>query len=497
MISRHPNGSFFLFHIGSGTPVKALTNCSGSADPFLPFPAGQPEPPPATTHVAESLQGPWRPAPGVPGVNNPAAYFFQNGTTLLFDRTSVRWASAVDGKYDGHRTTVAKNGTMNPEDPGVYRDKRGGFHMLFNANSGHSHCKSGVPCGGHAWSRDGLSWSAPLIPAFGTVVHYADGSSRTFDFVERPQIAQEDDGTPLTLFLGQSYADSHTLAIMFCQEGDEDCVTTTGSAPEKKGPVAPPEDAASAPAPPTRCTVYPGLTIGTQNLGTVDNVKDAGHCCDLCTADGRCAAWTWHAPPTSTCWLKDDTVDSGRPRDKHNHTCSGLRIGPLPSPPSGLACLPPHDAYPFCDTTLAVEARVADLVKRINDSDKPNLLTARGTGGSGKYVQAIPALGVPGYYCGLGADRTFPRCASALLACAWAERPIRGACRGHQLLAFSQRRRLRDGQPQPHALPDQLPGRPRVRRRLRPAAGAGDGAAGGRRASRHVRAARGRQPELP
>ena len=49
-----------------------------------------------------------------------------------------------------------------------------------------------------------------------------------WDFVERPQIVQDDDGKPLALFLGQSYKDSHTLVMMFCQEGDSDstCVTT-------------------------------------------------------------------------------------------------------------------------------------------------------------------------------------------------------------------------------------------------------------------------------
>jgi hypothetical protein len=47
-----------------------------------------------------------------------------------------------------------------------------------------------------------------------------------WDFVERPQIVQDDDGRPLALFLGQSYKDSHTLVMMFCQEGDSDCVTT-------------------------------------------------------------------------------------------------------------------------------------------------------------------------------------------------------------------------------------------------------------------------------
>ena len=109
------------------------------------------------------------------------------------------------------RTTIPVTGSMHPEDPGVWRDNKGRFHvvnqpdsarksltflqydfveyheqassvliliknflsqMLFNANSGHSHCKAGVPCGGHAWSKDGLSWSEPHIPAFGTLIHF-------------------------------------------------------------------------------------------------------------------------------------------------------------------------------------------------------------------------------------------------------------------------------------------------------------------------------------
>ena len=64
--------------------------------------------------------------------------------------------------------------------------------MLFNANSGHGHCSSGVPCGGHAWSKDGLTWSIPTIPAFGTIVHYQDGTTVDWDYVERPQVVQDD-----------------------------------------------------------------------------------------------------------------------------------------------------------------------------------------------------------------------------------------------------------------------------------------------------------------
>lgn len=106
--------------------------------------------------------------------------------------------------------------------------------MVFNANSGHKNCGAGIPCGGHAWSRDGLNWSAPFWPAFGTVTHYVDGRNETCDYAERPQVTQSDDGTPLTLFLaraawvGGCYENIHTQAMMFCQAGDTDadCVTT-------------------------------------------------------------------------------------------------------------------------------------------------------------------------------------------------------------------------------------------------------------------------------
>jgi hypothetical protein len=59
------------------------------------------------------------------------------------------------------------------------------------------------------------------------------------------------------------------------------------------------------------------------------------------------------------------------------------------------ACTPPHDHYPFCDTALDVEARITDLLSRIPDATKPNLLTARG-GPDG--LQNYSDIGVPPYY---------------------------------------------------------------------------------------------------
>lgn len=62
------------------------------------------------------------------------------------------------------------------------------------------------------------------------------------------------------------------------------------------------------------------------------------------------------------------------------------------------ACQPPHDTYPFCDTALSIDARVADLISRLNDSDIPALLTARhNESGQAPVSGAIPALGIPAY----------------------------------------------------------------------------------------------------
>lgn len=83
-----------------------------------------------------------------------------------------------------------------------------------------------MACGGHAWSRDGLTWSNLTIGAFGPVIRLANGSDWTNAYVERPMILQAPDRTPLTLFLGigrTSYMDSASWAQNFCTDGAEGC----------------------------------------------------------------------------------------------------------------------------------------------------------------------------------------------------------------------------------------------------------------------------------
>lgn len=62
------------------------------------------------------------------------------------------------------------------EDPAIFTDPRGNFHLLTNVNTGHRRCKGGEACGGHAWSRDGITWSDTFIGAFGPNGYMEDGS---------------------------------------------------------------------------------------------------------------------------------------------------------------------------------------------------------------------------------------------------------------------------------------------------------------------------------
>jgi hypothetical protein len=178
------------------------------------------------------------------------------------------------------------------------------------------------------------------------------------------------------------------------------------------------------------CHLFPGLVLGSGQLTTL-NQPSADSCCSACGNVPNCAAWTWHSDVLS-CYLKDNarpatgkpssTVTSGLhpgptctpkqkpsmcPGGKACPDCNGpicpcafdpaAHPTPAPNIPLTPACTPPHDKYAFCNTTLSIEARVADLITYIKDEQKPNLLTARG-GPSG--LQNLSAVGVPAYYWG-------------------------------------------------------------------------------------------------
>lgn len=79
---------------------------------------------------------------------------------------------------------------------------------------------------------------------------------------------------------------------------------------------------------------------------------------------------------------------------------------PAPSPVTTRACRPPHDRWPFCNTSLPLLERVDDLISRLDASEIPPLLTAReGGGGSPGPPGNISRLGLPEYDWGVNCVR--------------------------------------------------------------------------------------------
>jgi hypothetical protein len=259
-----PTGEYLLWHLGNAsvdpsTWAPCYNSSEGAHPPALPAPAAggvlEPGGRQAFVERAPTLAGPWTPFNNNTGVavdltdswstlvDNPAPFIFPNGTTLLYFKGKPcppNWGAlapmcigvARAATWQGPFTALFSQPITKPEgeDPAVWRDPRGRFHLFSNVGTWHARCAAGVPCGGHAWSLDGLTWSDQYIGAFGPVVRWVNGSYFVGAYAERPQILQDADGTPLAFFTGfgmHNYTDSHHFAQLFC---------TPGAAPGTCGP---------------------------------------------------------------------------------------------------------------------------------------------------------------------------------------------------------------------------------------------------------------------
>lgn len=179
---------------------------------------------------------------------NPAPYFFANGTVLMdfsANPCPPGWGNISPGNncigvargesWAGPFTALPLPVTHpESEDAFVFTDPRGNFHLLTNVNNDHTRCAAFVECGGHAWSRDGISFPNLTIGAFGPTMRFANGSYWRNAYVERPQVLQADDGTPIAFYVGvgrTSYYDSATFAQLFCVEGQSGCGPTIAPPP--------------------------------------------------------------------------------------------------------------------------------------------------------------------------------------------------------------------------------------------------------------------------
>jgi len=220
----------------------------------------------AFVEVADSMDGPWTsfnnntgvfvtfPAGGwATAVDNPGPFIFENGTTLLFFRDETcppNWGALAPAcigvaradTWQGPYESLFMEPITHPEgeDPAVFMDPRGNFHMLTNVNTYHARCAQGVPCGGHAWSRDALTWSNQTVGAFGPIIRFTNGSYFHGAYAERPQIFQAPDRTPVAFYMGfgrSSYMDSVNWAQLFCTS---DLNATRDCGPQHAPPPPPP-----------------------------------------------------------------------------------------------------------------------------------------------------------------------------------------------------------------------------------------------------------------
>lgn len=92
------------------------------------------------------------------------------------------------------------------EDPFIWRDRRGHFHMLLHSLEPTGGFGDGPNVGRHAWARSHAGpWTfGGATLAFSTAVAYDDGSEMDFYRRERPQVLFSEDGsmTPLLLTTG-------------------------------------------------------------------------------------------------------------------------------------------------------------------------------------------------------------------------------------------------------------------------------------------------------
>eukprot|EP01097_Dermamoeba_algensis_P007718 TRINITY_DN4928_c0_g1_i1.p1 TRINITY_DN4928_c0_g1~~TRINITY_DN4928_c0_g1_i1.p1 ORF type:complete len:386 (+),score=47.68 TRINITY_DN4928_c0_g1_i1:161-1318(+) len=210
---------WLMYHIGCDhpTPHDHCESPKITCDPgnYLNGESG------ITVRVAKSLTGEWKSLGIVFGANtkgtwdcdttNPSPFVFDDGSILLAYRgcpfncdgnelINLAYANSFAGPYKRLQNVPIFN---NPnEDPFIYRDQRGNWHLLMHSlesNGGFG----GPNIGRHAFSRDGVRWQFNnRTLAYNTTVHFTDGSVLEFGRRERPQLFFNEAGEPTHLVNG-------------------------------------------------------------------------------------------------------------------------------------------------------------------------------------------------------------------------------------------------------------------------------------------------------
>lgn len=162
---------------------------------------------------------------------NPSAFPIFNSSAILLayrgcpyncggdELISLSMASNFKGPYT--RITGQPLFPNGNEDPHVYQDKRGNWHLLMHSLEAGGGFGGGPKVGRHAFSRDFMTvpWTFNNNTlAYNTTVNFNDGSQINFYRRERPQLFFSDDGlmTPLYLTTGvqeNGQSNSYTMIV--------------------------------------------------------------------------------------------------------------------------------------------------------------------------------------------------------------------------------------------------------------------------------------------
>jgi hypothetical protein len=224
---------FMLWHIGDGKEEGRVVQCSNvTAPPAQPRPARSGAGYTNFFSYSRSVWGPWTAWPdnvlpgGSPGswdesVVNMAPFPLANGTVLLGYRGSnaqhiEKLGVAIGANWSGPYHSLSPSAPIinaSGEDPFLWVDRRGHFHMLFH---------SFATTGGHAFARALPGpWTLSETPPYNSTITWGNGTSIAYAERERPELLLSPTGTPLVLYTavllrsasGAAWGPSFTSAV--------------------------------------------------------------------------------------------------------------------------------------------------------------------------------------------------------------------------------------------------------------------------------------------
>jgi len=218
------DGTFLLLHLGCSTPGHPIPDHDPCTCPWhngtspktmksvtskkIPDACGSDY---ISLNTASSVSGPWTTigqknpkANWASGTTNPGIFISANDSIMMAYRGNLKTTDSANERLGVAYASSWKSDFVDPrsvpvfshegEDPYIYQDKRGNFHIIY-------HDMDGSDKGAHGYSRDGITWYNGDVPCYTGEVHFDDGTSKKFQKRQRPQLIVEG-GVPRYLYTG-------------------------------------------------------------------------------------------------------------------------------------------------------------------------------------------------------------------------------------------------------------------------------------------------------